>query len=75
MQQSNESEAFRMATQSGPADVVRAFDQDPNLQNLVLQLEHPEHQGILLETRDYVLLGIATIIIPILLTVWGALAS
>lgn len=64
-----------MAAIHSPADEARAVIQDPHLGNLVDQLEQSEHQGVLLEKRDYVLLGFATILVPILLTVWGMLAS
>ncbi|CAG7608123.1 hypothetical protein ACFPZL_06860 [Leucobacter soli] len=64
-----------MAAQVSSAEEARALIEEPHLRDLVDQLEQPEHQGIQLEKRDYVLLGLATILVPVILTVWGMLAS
>ncbi len=64
-----------MATQTSSVEDARADIQDPHLRGLVDQLEQPEHQGVQLVKRDYVILGFVTILIPILLTIWGMLAS
>lgn len=64
-----------MAAYSGPVDDARATAIDPHLQHLVAQVEQPEHQGVPLEARDYVSLAVLTIIVPIILTVWGVIAS
>lgn len=46
---------------------------DPNLQSLINEIELPENQGIPLTTRDYVVLFIVTLAVPVALTIWGVL--
>lgn len=48
---------------------------DARLTELIELIERPENQGEALRPRDYVTLLIATIGVPVLLTVWGVLAS
>ncbi|WP_448263651.1 hypothetical protein [Microbacterium aurum] len=60
-----------MAAQSGPVNDARATVPDVQLQGMIAELDHAEHQGVPLRPRDYILLALLTIAVPIILTVWG----
>lgn len=64
-----------MAAYSGPVNGARATAIDPYLEHLVSEVEQEQHQGVPLKTRDYVSLALLTIVVPILLTLWGVFAA
>lgn len=41
------------------------------LATVVEQINHPENQGVPLLAKDYVALIVATIVVPIAITVWA----
>lgn len=44
---------------------------DVALATVVEQINQPEHQGVPLLAKDYVALIVATIVVPIAITIWA----
>lgn len=60
-----------MAAYSNPGENVRKIETDSQLQSLVTAVEQEVHQGVPLIARDYVALAVLTVVVPIVITIWG----
>ena len=64
-----------MSTTTSVSQGGGAVGLDARLHDLIEQIEQPGNQGEGLRPRDYIALLIVTIGLPVLLTIWGVLAS
>jgi len=70
----NEEEHIQVTTTTTTPRNGGQRDADTRLDALIEQIQQPENQGEPLLARDYAVLLVVTVLVPILLTVWGLLS-